>query len=142
MNSSKKWTNEFIFTTMQRVFVHFLEEIEDSKKAFRNYFTFKRKFTFVSNSAPKAISKRKHCRFYRILHLIGPSIKSPAAKAKTKDLPRLAKRPGIIKSIEHRKPFEHVLLAPSKRAVPPPTAMPTLWFLILLIKTKIKKVLT
>ena len=86
----------------------------------------KRKLTFVSNSAPKALSKRKHCRFYRILHLIGPSIKSPAAKAKTKDLPRLAKRPGIIKSIEHRKPFEHVLLAPSKRAVPPPTAMPTL----------------
>ena len=32
--------NEFVFTTMQRVFVHFLEEIEDSKKAFRNYLTF------------------------------------------------------------------------------------------------------
>ena len=31
MNSS---TNEFVFTTMRRVFVRFLEEIEDSKKAF------------------------------------------------------------------------------------------------------------
>ena len=35
-NSSKKQTNEFIFTTMRRVFVHFLEETEDSKMAFRN----------------------------------------------------------------------------------------------------------
>ena len=42
VNSSKKPTNEFVFTTMRRVFVHFLEEIEDSKKAFRNYLTFKK----------------------------------------------------------------------------------------------------
>ena len=34
VNSSKKRTNEFVFTTMRRVFVHFLEEIKDSKKAF------------------------------------------------------------------------------------------------------------
>ena len=40
MNSSKKRTNEFVFTTMRRVFICFLEEIEDSKKAFRNYLTF------------------------------------------------------------------------------------------------------
>jgi len=33
-----KQTIEF----MRRVFVHFLEEIEDSKKAFRNYLTFKK----------------------------------------------------------------------------------------------------
>ena len=39
VNSSK---NEFVFTSMRRVFVCFLEEIEDSKKAFRNYLTFKR----------------------------------------------------------------------------------------------------
>ena len=32
----QKWMNEFIFTTMRRVFVHFLEEIKDTKKAFRN----------------------------------------------------------------------------------------------------------
>ena len=37
--SSKKRTNEFIFTTMQRVFICFVEEIEDSKKAFQNYLT-------------------------------------------------------------------------------------------------------
>ena len=40
VNSSKKRTNEFVFTTMRRVFVCFLEEIEDSKKTFRNYLTF------------------------------------------------------------------------------------------------------
>ena len=37
VNSSKKWTSEFIFTTMRHVFVHFLEEIEDNKETFRNY---------------------------------------------------------------------------------------------------------
>ena len=36
MNSSKKRTNEFVFTTMRHVFVRFLEEIEDTKKSFRN----------------------------------------------------------------------------------------------------------
>ena len=41
VNSSKKQTNEFIFTSMQRVFVHILEEIEDSKKTFRNHLTFR-----------------------------------------------------------------------------------------------------
>ena len=40
MNSSKKWTNEFVFTPMRHVFVHFLEEIEDTKKTFWNYLTF------------------------------------------------------------------------------------------------------
>jgi hypothetical protein len=34
VNFSKKGTNEFIFTSMPRVFVHFLEEIKESKKAF------------------------------------------------------------------------------------------------------------
>ena len=37
VNSSKKQTNEFVFTTtMRRVFVRFLEEIEDTKKTFQN----------------------------------------------------------------------------------------------------------
>jgi len=40
MNSTKKLTNEFVYTSMQGVFVCFLEEIEDYKKAFRNYLTF------------------------------------------------------------------------------------------------------
>ena len=40
VNYSKKRMNEFIFSSMQRVFICFLEEIEDSKKAFRNYLTF------------------------------------------------------------------------------------------------------
>ena len=39
VNSSQKRTNEFVFTNMRCVFVPFLEEIEDSKKAFRNYLT-------------------------------------------------------------------------------------------------------
>ena len=34
-------TNEFVFTRMRSVLDHFLEEIEHSKKAFRNYLTFK-----------------------------------------------------------------------------------------------------
>ena len=42
MNSSKKRTNEFVFTTMQRVFVRFLEEIEVNKKTFRNYLSFRK----------------------------------------------------------------------------------------------------
>ena len=29
-----------VFTTLRRVFVPFLEEIQDSEKAFRNYLTF------------------------------------------------------------------------------------------------------
>ena len=40
VNSSKKRTNEFGFTTMRRVFVRFCEEIEDTKKTFQNYLTF------------------------------------------------------------------------------------------------------
>ena len=31
-DSSKKRTNEFVFTSMRRVFDHFLEEIEDSRR--------------------------------------------------------------------------------------------------------------
>ena len=34
VNSSKKQTNEFVFTTIRRVFVRFLEEIVDTKKPF------------------------------------------------------------------------------------------------------------
>ena len=40
LNSSKKRTNEFVFTSMRRVLVCIVEEIENSKKAFRNYMTF------------------------------------------------------------------------------------------------------
>ena len=43
VNSSKKGMNEFIFTNMRRVFACFLEEIEDTKKTFRNYLTFREK---------------------------------------------------------------------------------------------------
>ena len=31
MNSSKKQTNEFIFTTMRRIFLYFLEEVKYQK---------------------------------------------------------------------------------------------------------------
>ena len=40
VNSSKKRTNEFVFTTMRHVLVCFLEEIEDIKKVFWNFLTF------------------------------------------------------------------------------------------------------
>ena len=58
MNSSKKQMNEFVFTTMRRVFVRFLEEIEDSKKAFRNYLTFS---AFI----------QLHLAFHEILKTLG-----------------------------------------------------------------------
>ena len=40
VNSSTKRMNEFVITTMRRVFVRFLEEIEDTKRTFQNYLTF------------------------------------------------------------------------------------------------------
>ena len=40
VNSSKKRTNEFVFTAMRRVFLRFLEEIEDTKETFRKYLTY------------------------------------------------------------------------------------------------------
>ena len=40
LNSSKKRTNEFVFTPMRRVFVRFLEESWARKKTFRDYLTF------------------------------------------------------------------------------------------------------
>jgi hypothetical protein len=40
MNSSKKQTNEFVFTTIRRVIVRFLEDIDNTKKNYRNYLTF------------------------------------------------------------------------------------------------------
>ena len=39
----QKTFNEFIFTSIRHVFFRFLEEIEDSKKVFRNYLTFSEK---------------------------------------------------------------------------------------------------
>ena len=38
-DSSKKRTNEFVFTSMQRVFVRFLEESLGLTICFRNYLT-------------------------------------------------------------------------------------------------------
>ena len=42
VNSSQKRTNELVFTTMQPVFVCFLEKIEVTKKTFQNHLTFSR----------------------------------------------------------------------------------------------------
>ena len=39
-DSLKKRTNEFVFTSMQRVFVRFLEESSARKEMFRDYLTF------------------------------------------------------------------------------------------------------
>ena len=47
VNSSKKRTNEFVFTTMRCVFVRFLEEIENTKKSFQNYITFNKLITYL-----------------------------------------------------------------------------------------------
>ena len=35
LNSSKKRTNEFVFTTMRRVFVRFLKKLKTPKKPFK-----------------------------------------------------------------------------------------------------------
>ena len=43
-DSSKKGTNEFIFTSVRCVFVRFLEESSARKKTFRDYLTFSRTF--------------------------------------------------------------------------------------------------
>ena len=40
-DSSKKRTNQFVFTSMRRVFVRFFEESSSRKKTFRDYLTFK-----------------------------------------------------------------------------------------------------
>ena len=40
-DSPKKRTNEFVFTSMRRVFVCFLGESSARKKSFREYLTFK-----------------------------------------------------------------------------------------------------
>ena len=45
-DSPKKRTNEFVFTSMRRVFVRFLGESSARKKSFRDYLTFKNKITF------------------------------------------------------------------------------------------------
>ena len=59
LNSSKKRTNEFILLVCRCVFVCFLEEIEDSKKAFQNYLTF-------SNSQIYGGEFAKFCGLLRI----------------------------------------------------------------------------
>ena len=39
-DSSKKRTNEFVFTSMRRVFVRFFEESSARRKTFQDYLTF------------------------------------------------------------------------------------------------------
>ena len=53
VNSSKKRTNEFVFTSMRCVFVRFLEEIKDSKKAFQKYLTFSSLEGILNNPRPE-----------------------------------------------------------------------------------------
>ena len=45
-DSPKKRTNEFVFTSMRRVFVRFLGESLARKKSFRDYLTFRKSKTF------------------------------------------------------------------------------------------------
>ena len=59
LNSSKKRTNKVVFTTMRLVFVRFLEEIEDTKKTFRNYLTFMAHKIWTS---PKCFGTHKRTR--------------------------------------------------------------------------------
>ena len=73
VNSSKKRTNEFVFTTMGRVLVCFLEEIEDIRMTFRNYLTFinvggQFLSSFVENVA---MDKLCACTFTRTVGTVG-----------------------------------------------------------------------
>ena len=61
VNSSKKRMNEFVFSSMRRVFICFLEEIEDSKKAFWNYLTF-REYLFTT---PDAVKIKERARIFK-----------------------------------------------------------------------------
>ena len=65
MNSSKKWTYEFVFTTMRCVFLCFLEEIEDSKKSFRNYLIFSKEEKVDKIVAQMKILWNIHVEFYK-----------------------------------------------------------------------------
>ena len=70
VNSSKKWTREFVFTTMRRVFVCFLEEIEDTKKNFRNYLTFKNKLADRNFRFQSILSQFSYPDVILIQHLV------------------------------------------------------------------------
>ena len=67
-DSSKKRTNEFVFTSMRRVFVHFLEESSARKKQFRDYLTFssegfQQHFSIISKSVCCGFYMKKNVAF-------------------------------------------------------------------------------
>ena len=66
VNSSKKQTNEFLIISMRHVFVHFLDELEDSKKAFQNYLTFNTRKTHLAAMQPHVKSYSVHSIFLPI----------------------------------------------------------------------------
>ena len=72
--SSKKRTNEFVFTSMRRVFVGLLEEIEDSKKAFRNYLTFTYMLCFNRKQMKNIVSEWEAKLRQIIQYLLGNNI--------------------------------------------------------------------
>ena len=53
-DSPKKRTNEFVFTSMRRVFVRFLGKSSARKKSFRDYLTFKIQKIIISDLFLKA----------------------------------------------------------------------------------------
>ena len=55
--SSKKRTNEFVFTAMQCVFVRFWKKLKTPKKIFRNYMTFSFRFYSITITRDVAESK-------------------------------------------------------------------------------------
>ena len=70
-------TNSFIFTTMRRVFVRFLEEIKETKKTFRNYPNFSLTIFFWSPQSLFATSYFRHLfgqLLFQCLQLGCPSV--------------------------------------------------------------------
>ena len=75
-NSSKKRTNEFIFTSMWHVFIRFLEEIEDTSKSFQNnltfsYFIYNRLLIDLKHQSFK--KAKSHVYWSRLQMIIWPS---------------------------------------------------------------------
>ena len=70
VNSSKKRTNEFVFTTMRRVFVRFWKKLKTHKKSFCNQLTFsKRSIVFLLSLFSRISSSSSSLSLFALFYL-------------------------------------------------------------------------
>ena len=70
VNSSKKRTNEFVFTTMWRVFVRFWKKLKTHKKTFCNQLTFsKRSIVFLLSLFSRISSSSSSLSLFALFYL-------------------------------------------------------------------------